>query len=47
LKRDLTQHLHIASDYEGDGGVGNIGISIQEQEESNMAIMGLAISANR
>lgn len=47
LKKDNSQHFHIASDYEGDGGIGDIEISVKDNGQNNMSIAGLAISPNR
>ncbi|MBI5747839.1 MAG: hypothetical protein HZA00_01850 [Nitrospinae bacterium] len=48
LKTNKDQHFHISSDYEGEGGIGEIEFYVQEEdEESNMKITGLSISPNR
>ena len=47
LKKDSNQHFHISSDYEGDGGVGDIEINVKENGQDNMSIIGFAISPNR
>lgn len=39
LKQDSTQHFHLSSDYEGDGGVGDIEFSVQIDETDNMSIV--------
>ena len=36
LKDDADQHFHLSSNYEGDGGVGDIEIYVQQAEASNM-----------
>ncbi len=39
LKNNTDQHFHISSDYEGDGGVGDIEIYVQNEDEpDNMNI---------
>lgn len=47
LKKDPDQHFHITSNYEEEGGIGDIEFYIQDEEKSNMAITGTAISPNR
>lgn len=47
LKKDENKHFHISSDYEGEGGVGDIEFSVQGEEKDNMSISGFAISPNR
>ncbi|MCI5227695.1 MAG: hypothetical protein D3918_13810 [Candidatus Electrothrix sp. AX2] len=47
LKQNKQQHFHISSDYEGDGGLGDVEFSIQEDVPDNMSISGFAISPNR
>jgi len=47
LKKDNSQHFHISSDYEGDGGVGDIEINVKENGQDNMSIVGFAIPPNR
>jgi len=48
LKSNPDSHFHIASDYQGDRGVGDMEISIQsEDQKDNMQISGLPILPNR
>jgi hypothetical protein len=48
LKNDQTQHFHLSSDYEGEGGIGDIEFSIQGEEEiDNMMLTSPAIRPNR
>lgn len=45
LKEEPDQHFHLSSDYKGTGGVGDIEISVQADDEpSNMRTMGKAIA---
>jgi hypothetical protein len=48
LIKKEQQHFHIASDYEGEGGIGDIEIYLlQEDERNNMAITSPAITPTR
>ena len=48
LKENRDQHFHISSDYNGDGGVGDIEINIQEKDQpNNMTISGFPTSPTR
>lgn len=48
LKSDPHQHFHISSDYQGDGGIGDIEFYIQGcNEQDNMMMTGLAVIPNR
>lgn len=48
LKANPDQHFHLTSDYEGEGGVGDITICVQQPEDkSNMAISGFAVAAGQ
>ena len=39
IKNDTDQHFHISSDYEGNGGIGDIEIYIQNEDDpDNMKI---------
>jgi hypothetical protein len=45
LKQDPDQHFHLTSDYKGPGGLGDLTICIQgDDEQSNMESMGKALS---
>ena len=44
IKEDPDQHFHISSDYKAAGGVGDIEISIREENEKhNMSLSGRAL----
>lgn len=47
LKADKKQHFHISSEFEGDGGVGDMEFYIHEDEKDNMYITDFAISINK
>ncbi len=47
LQGDPAQHFHIASDYEGDGGIGDIEIYARDDDQSNMQLLGAAINPTR
>jgi hypothetical protein len=48
MKNEKEQHFHITSNYEGEGGIGDIEIYlIEEDQKSNMFITGYAIIPNR
>lgn len=45
IKEDPEQHFHIASDYKGTGGVGDIEIFIRsENEKHNMNLSGRSLA---
>ena len=45
LRQDPDQHFHIASDYTGSGGLGDIEVSVASQSEvDNMHLGGLAVA---
>ena len=44
IKDDPEQHFHISSEYEGEGGVGDIEIYIKEEKQNNnMSLLGKAL----
>ena len=47
LKANKDQHFHIASNFEGESGVGDIEFNIQEDNVDNMYITDFAIPPNR
>jgi hypothetical protein len=45
IKSNPEQHFHLSSDYRGDGGLGDIEIYIQADDEiSNLKLSGLALA---
>ncbi len=48
IKNKSNQHFHITSDYEGEGGIGDIEIYLSdENRKSNMFITGYDIAPNK
>ncbi len=48
LKDSPESHFHLASDYEGESGVGDIEISIQgKDQKNNMQFTGMPIEPTR
>ena len=46
IKNDPEQHFHISSEYDGDGGIGNIEIYIKEdKQKNNMSLLGKALTS--
>jgi hypothetical protein len=44
IKGDPEQHFHLSSDFEGNGGVGDIEIYLKEEnQKDNMALLSKAI----
>jgi hypothetical protein len=44
IKADPEQHFHLSSDFEGNGGVGDIEIYMRdEMQKNNMALLSKAI----
>ena len=46
LKEKPDQHFHVSSTYEGETGIGDIEIYLQDEEVSNMSLLGFAIAPN-
>jgi len=45
IKNDPEQHFHLSSEFEGEGGVGDIEIYVKEEKtENNMKLLGKAIA---
>jgi hypothetical protein len=45
LKEEPDQHFHFTSDYKGNGGIGDITVYVQTQDEiDNMETMGKALA---
>lgn len=47
LGNSPQQHFHIASKFEGVGGIADVEFYVQEDESDNMLITGIAIDPNR
>jgi len=47
LRKNKDQHFHIASNYNGNGGIGDIEFYLREDNLRNMDISGLSILPNR
>ena len=48
LKNDPSQHFHIGSNFEGDGGVSDISFQLAEADvKDNAQVLSLAIPPNR
>ncbi len=48
IKNKRDQHFHISSDYEGEGGIGDVEIYLMEEnQKNNMFITGYDIAPNR
>jgi len=44
IKNDHEQHFHLSSEYEGEGGVGDIEIYVKDQKKkNNMSLLGKAL----
>ena len=45
IKNDQEQHFHLSSEFDGEGGVGDIEIYIKEEKtKNNMKLLGNAIA---
>lgn len=49
LKSNKTQHFHIVSNYEGQGGIGEIEVYVQDESSQDNTVIDLSpeISPNR
>jgi len=44
LKRNEAQHFHVRSNYEGDGGVGDIELFIEDENTQDNSVIDLSLS---
>ena len=47
MKQEKTQHFHLSSEFEGDGGIGDIEFYLQKEGKDNMQISGFEIPPTR
>ena len=47
LKDNPSQHFHISSNFEGETGVGDIEIYVDDESPENMQLLSQAIEPNR